>query len=109
MRLVTSEDLTPRQDDRADRVVAYMRSARVVLRSPMRAPDGTPVVYYTDGAFTWSERTVLRIERDNVSPPADLLDRIRAHGYEPPAVHDSQARLAATVLRQASGLPPASP
>ena len=109
MRLVTSEDLMPGHDDPEGRVVTYMRSARVVLRSPMRAPDGSPVVYYTDGAFVWSERTVVRIERDDVSPPADLLDRIRAHDYTPPAVHDSQARLAVTVLRQASGLPHTGP
>jgi hypothetical protein len=77
-------------------VLAYLGAAPslVVLSVQMddvvdpRGEEKVPINFRTDGSWVWSESVSYYLDRYGLAPAPDLLDHIRAAGYQAPRVDD---------------------
>ncbi|MBX3087338.1 MAG: hypothetical protein KF742_02515 [Cryobacterium sp.] len=80
----------PRLDnDEKARVLGYLQSGRIVLRSQNLLPDPldldrepcVPTSFFTDGDWVWDEAMTYFVATYAVSPPMDFLGYLRARDF----------------------------
>ncbi|WP_433327881.1 glycohydrolase toxin TNT-related protein [Spirillospora sp. CA-294931] len=83
--------------EEAERVLAYLRGAPVVMAARSNAPDQldpsrgsqVPLTFHTDGVWTWSGAVAYYLAEHGVPPEPDLVAHIRARGFGVPEVDDA--------------------
>jgi hypothetical protein len=97
------------EPERRERLIHYLRHARMVLRAAGMMADPTtgdpapvvPLSFRTDGTWVWSEAVPYYVSRRGVAPELEFLNHIEERAYQLPAsVPDDVARAAAAVAQQ---------
>ncbi|RRO18951.1 hypothetical protein EIL87_05480 [Saccharopolyspora rhizosphaerae] len=90
----------------ADRVAEYLEKAPVVLAArsydddrldPQRTAS-VPMTFHTDGNWIWPGAVGYYLRQHGVAPEPDLLNHIRARGFQLPEVSEPQRELAVSVI-----------
>lgn len=90
----------------ADRVAEYLDKAPVVLAArsydndrldPQRTAS-VPMTFHTDGSWIWPGAVGYYLRQHGVAPEPDLLNHIRARGFQLPEVTEPQRELAVSVI-----------
>ncbi|MFI5906701.1 hypothetical protein [Dactylosporangium sp. NPDC051541] len=88
--------------ERRRRIAEYLTGGTTIGR------DHGPAVLHTDGQWLWPERFVSEVLDEGLAPEPDLLSRMHAHGYRPPAP-EAGAELNDAAMRAWQAGPPAEP
>ena len=103
--------------DEQDRLLDYLDHAPVVVQDRgydidrlAQTPEATvPVAFHSDGQWIWPAAVNFYLRTYGVSPEADLIDHIRANGFQLPQVDDQALQGAAAYLTRGSQPPQQRP
>ncbi|TDD07355.1 hypothetical protein E1181_09635 [Saccharopolyspora terrae] len=90
----------------AERVADYLEKAPVVLaarsydndRLDAQRTASVPMTFHTDGSWIWPGAVAYYLRQHGVAPEPDLLNHIRALGFQLPEVTEPQRELAVSVI-----------
>ncbi|QRP45281.1 glycohydrolase toxin TNT-related protein [Amycolatopsis sp. FDAARGOS 1241] len=97
-----------------NRLLEYLDHAPVVVQDRgydidrlAQAPEATvPVAFHSDGQWIWPAAVNFYLRQYGVSPEPDLVEHIRANGFQLPQVDDLALQGAAAYLTRGSQQPP---
>ncbi|WP_409466826.1 glycohydrolase toxin TNT-related protein [Amycolatopsis sp. GA6-003] len=103
--------------DEQDRLLDYLDHAPVVVQDRgydidrlAQAPEATvPVAFHSDGHWIWPAAVNFYLRTYGVSPEADLIEHIRANGFQLPQVDELTLQGAAAYLTRGSQTPQQRP
>ncbi|MDI2029446.1 hypothetical protein QFW96_12525 [Saccharopolyspora sp. TS4A08] len=90
----------------ADRVAEYLETAPVVLaarsydddRLDRQRTGAVPMTFHTDGTWIWPGAVAYYLRQHGVAPEPDLLNHIRARGFQLPEVTEPQRERAVAAI-----------
>jgi hypothetical protein len=106
------QHLSPVAGDRPELAASYLERATEVLVTPTVTRDeldpARPIIcgraILTDGAWIWPAGLAHYVRRHHLRLPDELVDRMRAHGWEPPVPDDDATAAATAAAASALGL-----
>ncbi len=93
-------------DPEHGQAVQYLEGAPVVLAArsydgdrlaPDRAPS-VPLTFHTDGTWVWPGAVGYYLREHGVAPEPELVDHLRARGFQVPSVDEQSRELAVSVI-----------